>query len=279
MKVVAGPSSPILAKKIAERLGVELAKTTFKRFPDGELYVRIEDAVDRAVVVQSINSNDDLVALMLMFDALEGSEIFAVIPYMGYARQDRRFKDGEAISIRAVARLIEGYASGVVTVNIHSREAAKHFKKLIEVDAMPAIGRFYAGRDVVMVSPDLGSYDRVRVCAEHAGCDFDYLEKRRIDAETVEIKPKSLDVRGRDVVIVDDIISTGGTIVEATKILLDSGAKSVECACVHAVLAENALNKLYSAGIRRVVATDTVEKPVSVISVADDIVEALRKIL
>ncbi len=277
MKVVAGPSSPILAKRIAERLNVRLANATFKRFPDGELYVRIEDVGDEAVVVQSINSNDDLVALMLIFDALENAEITAVIPYMGYARQDRKFKEGEAISVRAVARMIEGYADKVVTVNIHSREAASYFRKLVEVDAMPLIGEHYAGRDVVMLSPDLGSYERVRVCAERAGCEFDYLEKRRIDAETVEIKPKSLDVEGKDVVIVDDIISTGGTMVEATKILLREGAKSVECACVHAVLAGNALNRLYSAGVKRVIATDTVERAVSVISVAEEIARVLKK--
>jgi len=276
MKVVAGPSSPLLAKRIAERLNAELAKTTFKRFPDGELYVRIEDVDEEAIIVQSINSNDDLVALMLMFDALEDAEITAVIPYMGYARQDKKFNEGEAVSIRAVAKLIESYASKVITVNIHSRDAASYFKKLIEVDAMPVIGKYYAGMDVVMVSPDLGSYERVKVCAEHAGCEFDYLEKVRLNAETVEIKPKSLDVKGKNVVIVDDIISTGGTMIEATKMLLKAGAKSVECACVHAVLAGNALNRLYSAGVRRVLATDTIEKAVSVISVAESIASVLR---
>jgi len=278
MKVVAGNSSPILAKRIADCLGVDLAKITFKRFPDGEIYVRVEDVDDTAIVVQSINSNDDLVALMFMFDALENSDIIAVIPYMGYARQDKKFNEGEAISIRAVARLIESYASKVITVNIHSRKAASYFKKLIEVDAMPMIGKYYAGKDVVMISPDLGSYERVKVCAEHAGCEFDYLEKVRLDAETVEIKPKSLDVKGKNVVIVDDIISTGGTMIEATKMLLKSGAKSVECACVHAVLAGNALNKLYSAGVKRVIATDTIEKAVSTISVAEAIADALQKL-
>jgi len=276
MKIVAGPSSPLLAKRIAERLNAELAKTTFKRFPDGELYVRIEDVDEEAIIVQSINSNDDLVALMLMFDALEDAEITAVIPYMGYARQDKKFNEGEAVSIRAVAKLIESYASKVITINIHSRDAASYFKKLIEVDAMPIIGKYYAGMDVVMVSPDLGSYERVKVCAEHAGCEFDYLEKVRLNAETVEIKPKSLDVKGKNVVIVDDIISTGGTMIEATKMLLKAGAKSVECACVHAVLAGNALNRLYSAGVRRVLATDTIEKAVSVISVAEAIVDVLK---
>lgn len=276
MKVVAGPSSPLLAKRISDSLNVELAKTTFKKFPDGELYVKVEDVDEHAVVVQSINSNDDLVYLMLMLDALSDAEITAVIPYMGYARQDRKFNEGEAISIRAVARLIESYADRVVSVNIHSREAAGHFKKLVEVDAMGLIGEYFKDEDVVMISPDMGSYERVKVAASAAGCEFDYMEKRRLDAEKVEIKPKSLNVEGRRVVLVDDIISTGGTMIEATKILLESGAKSVEAACIHPVLAGYALNKLYAAGISRVVATDTIERAVSEISVAELIAEKLR---
>ncbi len=275
MKVVAGQSSPLLAKRIAEKLGCELAKTTYKVFPDGELYVRVE-RVDRAVVVQSINSNKDLVQLMLIFDALGNAEITAVIPYMGYSRQDREFNEGEAVSIRAIAKMIESYADEVITVNIHSEKAKSYFKKLVEVDAMPLIGKYYEGRDILMISPDLGSLNRVKVASSYAGCKFDYLEKERISAEEVIIKPKSLNVEGKDVVIVDDIISTGGTIVEATKVLRDLGAKSVECACVHAVLAGDALNKLLNAGLKRVIATDTIEKSVSVISVAEAIVSALK---
>ena len=276
MKVVAGKSSPLLAKRIAEKLGCELAKTTYKVFPDGELYVRVEGVEDETVVVQSINSNEDLVQLMLIFDAVANTDITAVIPYMGYARQDRAFNEGEAVSIRAVAKLIESYADRVITVNIHSEKAKSHFKKLVDVDAMPLIGEYYKGKEVVMISPDLGSLNRVKVASSYAGCEFDYLEKRRISAEKVEIKPKSLDVKGRDVVIVDDIISTGGTIVEATKVLKNLGAKSVECACVHAVLAGDALNRLFNAGVKRVIATDTIEKSISAISVADAIVSALK---
>jgi ribose-phosphate pyrophosphokinase len=273
MEIVAGPSSPLLAKRIAERLKVKLAQTIFKRFPDGELYVRIECGDDVAVV-QSINSNDDLVFLMLMLDALDGKNVTAVIPYMGYARQDRRFKEGEAISIRAVAKMVEGYAGRVISVNVHSREAAKHFRKLDEVDAMPLLGKHFENQDVVMISPDVGSYERVKLAAKTAGCEFDYMEKRRIDAERVEIKPKTLDVRGRRVVLVDDIISTGGTIIEAAKMLLGD-AKIIEAACIHAVLSDYALNKLYSAGISRIVATDTVEACVSEISVAELIADSL----
>jgi len=127
--------------------------------------------------------------LMLIFDALSDKDIIAVIPYMGYARQDKAFLDGEAISIRAVAKMIECYTDVVITVNIHSKEAVGYFKKLINLDAMKVIGEFYKGKDVIMISPDLGSLERVKRAAEYAKCEFDYLEKKRVDAETVVILP------------------------------------------------------------------------------------------
>ena len=281
MHVIAGPSSPVLAERIANDLGVNLAKVVYKRFPDGELYVKLDDAVDRAVIVQSIRSSDDIVYLMLLFDALglDREKVTAVVPYMGYARQDRAFNEGEAVSIRAIAEFLETHADRVISVNLHSREAASHFKNLVEIDAMPIIGEHYRGKNVVMISPDEGSLERVKVAAGMAGCEYDYLEKVRIDAETVEIQPKNVDVEGRKVVIVDDIISTGGTIAKAAETMKANGAKSVEAACVHAVLAANALNKLYSHGVRKVVATDTVEQPVSVLSVSKAIAEKLRELI
>ncbi len=278
VKVIAGNSSPILSKRIAKELNIPLAKVTYSKFPDGELYVRVEDRVDKAIVVQSIRCSDDIVYLMLLFDVIK--EAIAVIPYMGYARQDRAFNEGEAVSIRALAEFLESRAEKVISVNLHSREAASHFKNLIEVDAMPLIGEFYKKekneeiKSLIMVSPDIGSLERVKVAAKIAGCEYDYLEKVRINAENVEIKPKNVNVEGKKVVIVDDIISTGGTIAKAAETL----KAEVEAACVHAVLASNALNKLFSAGVKKVISTDTIEQPVSKISVAELLANAISNI-
>ncbi|MET1124920.1 MAG: ribose-phosphate diphosphokinase [Archaeoglobaceae archaeon] len=277
MDVVACPSSPALAKRLADVLNAKLAKVEFRRFPDGELYARVISDEDEHVVVGSINSNDDLVAITLAMEALEG-RILAVVPYMGYARQDRVFLEGEAVSIKAVARLLESYAESVVTVNIHSEAAASHFRRLRNVDAMPLIGKFY-GSDVVMLSPDRGSLERVKIAAEHAGCEWDYLEKKRIDAERVEISPKKVSVEGKKVVIVDDIVSTGGTVMEAARHLFNLGAEEVEVACVHAVLASFAAVRILSSGIKDIVATDTVECVFSRISVARSIAEELSELL
>ncbi len=274
MKVVPCPSSPLLAKRIAEELGTTLTTVNYKKFPDGELYVRVDGKSDEYIVVGSINSSDDLAVLLLLSDVLE--DVKLVVPYMGYARQDKVFIEGESVSIRALAKLLESWASEIITVNIHSKEAESHFRKLKNLDAMPLIGERYSNKDVVMVSPDRGSLERVKVAAEVSGCEYDYLEKTRIDATTVEIKPKEMDVEGKNVVIVDDIISTGGTVVEATKKLMQLGAKSVEAACVHAVLADFAAIKLFCAGIRDIIATDTVEGVFSKISVAGIIAKNLR---
>ncbi len=277
MDIISGPSSPTLGKKISTKAGNRLIGADFKKFPDGELYVRIlDDIKDKVAIIQSICSNDDLVFLLLLLDALEKSEKIVVVPYFGYARQDRKFKEGEGISIRAIAKLIEGYTDRIITVNLHSEMAKSHFKNIYEIDAMPLIGRMYKDKDVVMISPDFGSVGRVKAAAKHANCEFDYLEKKRIDANHVEISPKEMDVEGKHVVIVDDIISTGGTIVEATKILKQLGARRVEAVCVHAVLANYALSKLYNSGIDDVIATDTIERIISKITVADEIAEVLR---
>ncbi|MEM0203506.1 MAG: ribose-phosphate diphosphokinase [Archaeoglobaceae archaeon] len=275
MDLILTPSSPLLGKRIAEELGVKLSAVSFKRFPDGELYARVESQESEHVVVCSLNSNDDFVLLNLLFDAIKG-DVVAVIPYLGYARQDREFLKGEAVSVRVVAKAIEERAEKVVTVNIHSEKAKESFKKLVDVDAMPLIGKSYEGKDVVMISPDKGSAERVKTAARFANCEWDWLEKRRIDEKTVEISPKKIDVEGKRVVIVDDIISTGGTVIEATKKLYELGAKSVECACVHAVLADFAAVKLFSSGVREIVATDTVERIFSKISVSKILADEIR---
>ncbi|MEM1578290.1 MAG: ribose-phosphate diphosphokinase [Archaeoglobaceae archaeon] len=274
MDVILCPSSPMLGKRVAENLGLRIAQVQYKRFPDGELYARVESEEERHLIVSSLTSSEDIVLLNLLFDSLKG-EVVALIPYMGYARQDREFLKGEAVSIRAIAKMLEKRAEKVLTVNIHSEKAKEYFKKLVELDAMPLIGKHYAGRNVVMISPDKGSAERVKKASIAANCDWDWLEKKRIDAKTVEITPKNLNVEGKEVVIVDDIISTGGTVAEAAKTLYNLGAKKIYCACVHAILSDFAAVKLFSAGISEIVATDTVERIFSKISVAEIISKEL----
>lgn len=279
MKIIPGIASPSLSLKIATALNLKLAKTTFREFPDGEIYVKVENFDDKNIIVQSLISNEDIVSLMMLFDALKGTEIITVIPYMGYARQDRAFEKGEAISIRAIAEFLEKYSSKILTVNLHSEKGASYFNKLINLDATPLIGNYLKEKDIVMISPDLGFCERVKVLAKIGNFKFYCLEKRRIDSKKVEILAKNLDIKGKKVVIVDDIIPTGETIIKAGKILLEKGAENITAVCVHPVLANYSLNDIYRAGIKEVIATDTIERSISKISVADLIANELRKLM
>jgi len=229
--------------------------------------------------VQSIIKPEDWITLMLLADACErASDIITFIPYMGYARQDRRFKEGEPLSISVVARSLKSAGiDRVITVNLHSSQSRRYFEKLEELDAMPLLGEHIYSPECVFISPDRGSVERVKKAAEAVNAEWDFMEKRRIDSENVEISPGSADVSGKDVIIIDDIISTGGTVAEAGRALLRLGARSVRAACIHAVLAGNAVVRMSSAGVEDVIATDTIENAVSVISVRELIGESLRE--
>ncbi len=278
MKVIGGHASRSLAAKVAGLLNCDLLDVEFKRFPDGEAYTRVNgDIGGEIAIIQSTQSDGDFVHMLQLIDACEGAEITAVIPYSGYARQDKRFHEGEAISARAMAKAID--AKRVFTVNVHNKNVLRFFKcPASDLDATPLLGKHisHITKNPVFIAPDDGALGLAKTAAERYGLEYDYLEKTRINAERVEMKPKKLSVKGRDAVLIDDMVSTGGTIVEATKLLRQQEAREVYVACVHAVLAGNALEKLQNAGVKAVIATDTIEKSVSIVSVAPLIAGALR---
>ena len=273
MKVIGGPSSQLLASRVASALGCELAVCEFKLFPDKEMYIRIMDDIGpEAVIVQSTATDSDFMALLQLIDACSTAErTHVVIPYMGYARQDQIFNKGEALSARAVARTIE--ADNVVTVNIHETSVLEHFRcNTVNINAAPLLGQYIRDmdhfRNPVILAPDAGAKGLVASAAEELGIDYDYLEKKRLSGDTVQVAPKNLDVKDRDVMILDDIISTGGTMAEAVRMLREQGAADVYVACIHPVLAGSAVLKLSRSGVVDVIATDTIEKAVSRVSVA-----------
>ena len=273
MKVIGGPSSQLLASRVASALGCELAVCEFKLFPDKEMYIRIMDDIGpEAVIVQSTATDSDFMALLQLIDACSTAErTHVVIPYMGYARQDQIFNKGEALSARAVARTIE--ADNVVTVNIHETSVLEHFRcNTVNINAAPLLGQYIRDmdhfRNPVILAPDAGAKGLAASAAEELGIDYDYLEKKRLSGDTVQMAPKNLDVKDRDVMILDDIISTGGTMAEAVRMLREQGAADVYVACIHPVLAGSAVLKLSRSGVVDVIATDTIEKAVSRVSVA-----------
>ncbi len=286
MHVLGGSASTTLAERISRELGNAPFGIPFrKRFPDGELYVRVGGSFEDqdVVIVQSLRADSDLIELFLLEDAVREAgarHIWVVVPYFGYSRQDRRFFPGEPVSARALARRVETDADAIITVDLHSDLNRGVFRKtLFEASGIPAIGRLLRERPVdLLVSPDKGGVDRVRRMAELLGKPWIALEKKRIDSERVELyyPPTGPDVRGKQVVLLDDVISTGGTIVESAKLLRSRGAEAITATCTHGLFLKDAFERI-KAVTDDVFATDTVENPVERASVAPDIAAILRR--
>lgn len=292
MRIVGGSASEDLAEGISEELGSELVDVERKKFPDGEIYVRLEEDVEdeEVVVVQSTcyPPNDNYMELFLLLDVVRdlcAEKISAVIPYLAYARQDERFEFGEAVSLKTVAGLIEAAgADEVYLLDLHARDIGSP-PEFFEVPAYnltatPLLGEFmYENYDLdnpVFLGPDEEAGKWAKMAGEAVGADWDYMIKNRLGSEQVEITPRELDVEERDVVIVDDIISTGGTMREAVRILKAHGADDIYAVCTHPVLSGDALDSLREAGAKEVVGTDSIPSEVSDVTVAPVFSEALR---
>jgi ribose-phosphate pyrophosphokinase len=282
MKIIGGSASSELAGRLAGTLGADIVATEVKRFPDDEAYVRVVDDIagEDAILVQSAYPDRSIIELFLWLDALADfnlNSLRVVIPYLAYARQDKAFLAGEAVSVRALANLIQMGASEIYTVDAHSERASRYFDvRWTELSAAPAIADYLENLSVdTVLAPDKGALERAKQVAGLLNCESDYLEKRRIDSYTVEVSTKSLDVDGKAVAIVDDIISTGGTIVKATEQLREHGAKTVIAACTHGLFVGDALEKLSVCD--EVFCTDTLMSPVSKATVAGVIAEGLKE--
>ena len=282
---------------LAGRLGARTVRVARKRFPDGETYVRIEEALEGVpVVVQSMypGQNDRLVELLLLIEAVQGltgEPPVLVVPYLAYARQDRRFLEGEPVSIRAVLAAIEATGGGpLVVVDAHKPEALSAYKPgYLNVLPAPVFAetlrrRLGGGENVVIVAPDRGALGRARAVAELLGARYDYLVKER-DHVTGEVKyyPREVEVKDSVVVLVDDIVSTGGTMAKAAEMLYGMGAARVIAMCSHGLFVGNALEKMRRAGIKDIMAANTVPLPEGVepidVSglVAEKVEEAVRE--
>jgi ribose-phosphate pyrophosphokinase len=270
LKVFAGNSNPALAREICDHLGIKLGEATVSSFSDGEIRVRIEENVRGADVflIQSFCSpiNTTIMELLIMADALKrssASRITAVIPYFGYARQDRKDQPRVPITAKLMADLVTtAGANRVLTMDLHAGQIQGFFN--IPVDhlyATPVLLDYIqdvAGSDLVVVSPDAGGVERARAFAKRLQASLAIIDKRREGPNQAQVMNIIGDVEGRNALLLDDMIDTAGTIVQGAQACMDKGARSVWAACSHPVLSGPALERLQKSRLSEVVVTNTI---------------------
>ncbi len=299
IRIISGTANRPLAEAIGRELGLPLSPATIKTFSDGEISVEIQESVrgHDVFVIQPTSSpvNNNLMELLIVMDALKRSSatsISAVIPYYGYARQDRKVNPRVPISAKLVADLItQAGASRVLTVDLHAGQIQGFFN--IPVDNLYAtpvliheLKSRFRGEELVMVSPDAGGVERARAFARRLDAGLAIIDKRREKANVCEVMHIIGDVAGKDAVLLDDMVDTAGTLTNAAKALMDNGARSVYAVATHAVLSGPAIDRIMNSPIRELITSDTIEpspaakecKKIKVLTVAPLLASAIKRI-
>tara|TARA_B100001027_G_C16218191_1_gene308483 strand:- start:12 stop:944 length:933 start_codon:yes stop_codon:yes gene_type:complete len=299
MKILSGTSNLKLSKEISKQLKLKLVNTNIKRFSDGEIYVEINENIrgNSVFVIQSTSNpaNDNLMELLLCIDALRRSSaknITAVIPYYGYARQDRKVVPRTSISAKVVANLITNAgASRVVTVDLHAGQIQGFFDMPVDnLFTTPLFARYIKrklkNKKLICVSPDVGGVQRTRGLATKIKADLAIIDKRRPKPGKSQVMNIIGDVKGKTCIIVDDIIDSGGTIVNAVDAIKKKGATDVYVFITHAVLSGDAVNKIKKSKIKKLIITDTIDNynkiknnnKIEVLSISSLMAEAIKRI-
>lgn len=308
MPVLSGSSGRELAIALAEILEMEFVLIESRKFPDGEGYVRVPSESfevirsEPVILVSNTFPDSGIMRTILMLEAINdirkgdlenlknegeqvmdnvGPGIFLAVPYYGYARQDKRFSPGETVSARVISEILGKSCDGMVILDLHEPKVLDGSDLEIGfVSSMPEIADVLqkeVGPDFIL-SPDKGAIDRASEVAKIGGWEFSYLEKTRIDAHTIEHQAKDLDVNGKVVAIVDDMISTGGTICRASDALRRQGAKAVFAACTHGLFTGGALSRLAN-HVDGVYTTDSLRNPRSVVSSAPALARGIKEMI
>ena len=286
--VIGGGASKDLAKRLARKLKAVYIKTETKIFPDGESKITLRKIPKKSVilVVQSTYPPVDtnlLQTLSIISQVRKiSSRTFAIIPYMGYARQDKQFLSGEVITMSVVAKMLQSAgAKKVIVVDIHSNTALNHFNIPTEnVSAIPELANYFKKlnlKNPLVVSPDMGGSSRSKKFASLLKTDFIVLKKHR-DKKTgsVSIQTAKMDVQGKDLILVDDIISTGSSIIKAAQFLKKQKCKRVFVACTHGLLVDGAEKKIRKAGVSRIISTNTIPGNTSKVDVSGILAKSVQ---
>lgn len=300
VKIFAGNSNLELAKKIADRCGLELGKSEILRFKDGEIYIEIEETVrGRDVfVVQSTSEpvNENIMELLIFVDALKRASaktINVIIPYYGYARQDRKSKPREPITSKLVANLLtKAGVNRVVTMDLHADQIQGFFDIPVDhMQALPLMVKYFKdkgfyGDKIVVVSPDIGGVKRARKLAEKLDCKIAIIDKRRPKPNMSEVMNLIGEVKGKIAIFIDDMIDTAGTITNGADAILAKGAIEAYACCSHAVFSDPAVERLQESGLKEIVVTDSICLPeykridkVKIISANTILADAIDRII
>ena len=285
--MVAGPASSDLANDIAKKLKAQLRVADLRIFSDGESKIKLDKVGRNCIIVQSAYPPTDthLIQLMMMAkkctdDGVEN--ICAVIPYLGYARQDRAFLEGEVVSIAVVAKLFEAVGiKHIVTVDIHSQLAMSYFASIQNVSSIPLLADHVHKmklHEPVAVSPDVGGTNRAKEFARHLHIDMIALKKSRdrVSGEVTVDERLNTDISGRDLILIDDIISSGASIIKAAEVLHKKGVGKIYAMCTHALLIGSADQKIKSAGVQEIISTNSVPSEYAKVDISPAIAAALK---
>ncbi|MCM1289770.1 MAG: ribose-phosphate pyrophosphokinase [Corallococcus sp.] len=298
IKIFSGNSNKKLAEAICKHLNIELGKLDVGRFSDGESSIYIKETVrgcDVFVVQSTCHPvNDNLMDLLVIIDALKrasAGRITAVIPYFGYARQDRKSRARDPISAKLVADILQtAGANRVLTMDLHSSQLQGFFN--IPVDnlmGMPVLANYFRKKglpqDLIIVSPDMGSVTRSRALATRFNVPMAIIDKRRPKANVMEVMNVIGDVEGKTCLMIDDLVDTAGTICQGAEALFQHGAKEVIACCSHAVLSGPAIERLEQSRLSQLVVLDTIDLPeekrlpkIKVVTIADMFAEAIERV-
>ncbi len=298
IKIFSGNSNPKLSKKICDYLEIPLGKADVRTFSDGEVFVEIEENVRGmdVFVIQSTSSpgNDHLMELLIMMDALRrasADRITAVLPYYGYARQDRKAAPRTPISAKLVADLLTtAGANRILTIDLHAGQIQGFFN--IPVDNLFALPVFltyikeHFGNDLVIVSPDAGGMERARAYAKRLESSLAMIDKRRTGPNMAEVMNIVGDVKGEKVVLVDDMVDTAGSLTQGAEALVAEGAREIYACCTHPVLSGSAIERLQKSPVKELVVTDTIAlrkeaqecRKITALSIAELLGEAVKRI-
>ena len=300
VKIFAGTSNKELAQKIAEKYGMELGKAEVVRFKDGEVFVKIDETVrGRDVFVVQPTSepvNENLMELLIFVDALKrasAKSINVIVPYYGYARQDRKSSPREPITSKLVANLLtKAGVTRLLTMDLHADQIQGFFDIPVDhLQALPLMAKYFKskgfyGDKVVVVSPDIGGVKRARKLAEKLDCKIAIIDKRRPKPNMSEVMNLIGEVEGKIAICIDDMIDTAGTITNGATAIMERGAKEAYACCTHAVFSDPAIERLTASSLTEIIVTDSIRLPerkkidkVKILSVDELFAEAIKRVV